>query len=393
MFNKKIGAKLALALVAVTMVFTACTTTKKAIISGDAKADFSAWKGEWVSADAEAENPKAKMIYENAAKENPNYTKDGIKDGFLGMYRSPVSKVVFDGSDTVKFTVKDDNSEKVVTVAYKYVGKVNDLNWEGVEWEAFEATGNVRGMFKYIVALAPHKHGEGNEHWHARFSNVSIEALTKAKNWPTFFRTSVLKNADDVLKTMKDSIGYLPKSPFKDYAGKTEWINSALLYRNNSVALQNVYDKIIKEFAGKNPKGGDFTKEEIISIMEKTYGTPGVDFTHIKFDITNDVNELVLLKNSKEIGRYSYKRVGENAEKAGLMALVTDNKNAGVLTNIVMTGAHGTPKHFHFWYGKNASDVKSITSVPTCIPANTPDEDIAKRVEKSCRYVLKGMTK
>lgn len=89
--------------------------------------------------------------------------------------------------------------------------------------------------------------------------------------WPTYVSASMTK--EELVKNFKDTIGAVagmfPKSPFEPYAKEGKWMNSSLIYDNTSAEVNAAYNKIIKEFAGKNPKGGDFTKAEIIAEMKK----------------------------------------------------------------------------------------------------------------------------
>ena len=71
--------------------------------------------------------------------------------------------------------------------------------------------------------------------------------------------------------------------------------------------------------------------------------------------------------------------------------MVTDKKDAGMFKTISLTSAGGSPLHFHFWYGMNDADFAKIKGKPTCLPANLSNEMIAKRVENTCRKILKGI--
>ena len=93
----------------------------------------------------------------------------------------------------------------------------------------------------------------------------------------------------------------------------------------------------------------------------------------------------------KEIHRAAYKRTAENASKPGFLAVVTDKKDAGMWKTISFTNPGGSPLHFHFWYGMSDADFAKIKGKPTCLPANLSNEMIAKRVENTCRKILKGI--
>lgn len=404
MSNKKIGAKIALILIAVAVAFTACKSMPEAVKSAKAEVEklipgkeLAAWKGEWVSVDVVKNDPSLKELYKEAASKNSNYTQEGIKDAIEGRRKTPFARVKFDGTNKISFTVIDaDGKQKEIVAEYKYLGKVPMPGYEGSFWETFEAVKNVRGltMAKYMICTHPHSHDGGQVHWHVRFGGTNIDTLVKKADpsyWPTYVdgSTSNEKLLENFKKSIESSAAKLP-APFAVYAKEGKWMNSSLIYDNTSAEVNAAYDKIIKEFAGKNPKGGDFTKAEIIAEMKKAYGTTEL-YTHIEFVTENGKNEFVMYKDGKEIYRAAYKRVAENAAKPGLLAVKTDKKDAGMFKTISLTSAGGSPAHFHFWYGMTDADFAKIKEKPTCIPANLSNEMIAKRVEGSCRKILSGL--
>ena len=355
------------------------------------------WKGEWRSFDAVSQASKLKDAYDQATKSMNNYTVDGFKAAAAAMYTTPFSKIKFNGSNTVKFTVMEsDGTEKEISCEYKYEGKVPMAGYDGYFWETYKAVKPVRGLSKaqYFIATSPHQHGEdGLNHWHGRFGANSIEALVNADSlwWPTYVAADMTdeKLTEEFAKSIPSFAGMLPVSPFEKYTGK--WINTSLIYENTSEAVQNVYKKLIAEFAGKNPKGGDFTKDDIIAVMKGAYGTTD-DFTELEFISADGKNEMIVYKDGKKVRQMAYRRDGALAGKESLTAFsATDTKAADRFACFVCTGVHGTPKHFHLWYGADADAVKNIKGVPTCIPSDTSDADIALRVEKTCRKVLKDM--
>ena len=400
MSNKNFGAKLVLVLMVLAVIFTACKSMPDTIggMKIEAGKELAAWKGEWVSLDSAKNDPSLNPVYKEAAAKMENYTVEGFKLTVEGMYKTSFSKIKFDGTNTVVFTVKDaDGKEKEISSEYVYKGKVPVIGYDGYYWETFEAVKNVRGltMAKYIICFPPHRDSEdGLLHWHVRAGGSSIDALVKADPmwWPTYVSASMTK--EELVKNFKDTIGAVagmfPKAPFDPYAKEGKWMNSSLIYDNTSAEVNAAYDKIIKEFAGKNPKGGDFTKAEIIAEMKKAYGTTDL-YTHIEFVTEDGKNEFVVYKDGKEIHRAAYKRTAENASKPGLLAVVTDKKDAGMFKTISFTNPGGSPLHFHFWYGMNDADFSKIKGKPTCLPANLSNEMIAKRVENTCRKILKGI--
>lgn len=395
MFKGKIGAKVALSLLAVMMIFTACESTPDTVAGGN---ELAPWKGEWITSDYYKNDPSLEAVYKETADSMPFYTVEGLKEGYTEMYAAPVVKAKFDGSNTVKFTVRDGNDKEVeLEGTYVYKGKVEDKQYPGNFWETFELAKDVRGLSgaKYMIAFPPHGHGEGAPlHWHARFGKSSITALLNASNWPTYYPAAMTK--EDLLKGTATSLKYIPKTPFSGYTEYKKWINSSLIYDNTSAEVQAVYTKLIAEFKGKNPKGGDFTKDEIIAEMKKVYGT-GEDFSYIEFIVSSkkneaEVNELVVYKGDKEVFRSPYKRVASTI-KPGLLTVTAEKKGAGKFTVICFTGAHGDPAHCHLWYGANAEEASALQFKPTVVPAALSNEKIAARVESSCRKILSGLVK
>lgn len=396
MFKRNFGAKIAFFLLAVIMVFTACQSTPKTIADGGN--ELAPWKGEWITSDYYKNDSSLESVYKETADAMPFYTVDGLKEAFTEMYATPIVKAKFDGTNTVKFTILDENNKEVeVKGTYIYKGKVEDKEYPGNFWETFELAKDVRGLSgaKYMIAFPPHGHGEDAPlHWHARFGKSSIDALVNASNWPTYYSARMTK--DWFLKETSTSLKYIPKTPFIGYTGFKKWMNSSSIYDNKSEAVQAAYKKIIAEFKGKNPKGGDFTREEIIAEMKKVYGTDE-DFSYIEFIASakkNEaaVNELVFYKGNKEVFRSSYTRVASTI-KPGRLTVMADKKGAGKFALICFTSVHGNPAHCHFWYGATAEEAKAVKFTPTVISADLSDAEIAARVESSCRRVLGGLVK
>ncbi|AGT42880.1 ZinT/AdcA family metal-binding protein [Treponema pedis] len=392
MIIKKLSAKFVLVLVAAVMSVTACKSMPEKMMGGG---ELAPWKGEWVTADAYNHDPSMEPVYTETAAMMPNYTTEGLKAAIDEMYYTPIVKAKFDGSNTVMFTIVDGKGKEVeLKCTYMYKGRVEDKQYAGAMWDTFEAVKEVRGLesAKYMILLPPHGHGDGPMHWHGRFGRRSIESLLDGTNWPTYYSASMPKAA--FLENTMGSIKMMPKfiqaSPFADFSKHGKWMNSAAIYDNMSMEVQAVYKKLIEEFKGKNPKGGDFTKEDIIAEMKKSYGS-GEDFSELEFITSKDKNEMVVYKNGKEIFRSSYKRVGASDSKPSLMAVAADKPNAGKFSLISFTGAHGNPLHIHLWYGADNAEMAALKIVPTVIPSDTSNDKIALRVEASCRRMLTNL--
>ena len=76
MVNKRMGAKIALILVTLAVIFTACKSMPAAKMNDKFAAgmELAAWKGEWVSADIIKDNPSLKAAYKKTAADMRFYT-------------------------------------------------------------------------------------------------------------------------------------------------------------------------------------------------------------------------------------------------------------------------------------------------------------------------------
>ncbi|MGF7108796.1 ZinT/AdcA family metal-binding protein [Treponema pedis] len=399
MCNKKIGAKFVILLFVLISVFTACKSMPNTAASGGNK--LAPWKGEWKSRGSFANDVSLKNAYAEVAKDLPNYTAEGLQSAIADMYASPVLKAKFDGSNTAVLTVLDKEGKEVtLKCEYAYKGKVTLNDNADESWDAFEAVKAVRGLERaaVFIALPPHSHGDGPLHWHARFG-VSLNSLVNgAYNWfPTYVDISTPDESiiESYKNTVIPKIGrsrLIPVSPFAEYAKHGEMMNIILTLSMDMPEIDEVYNSLIKEFAGKNPKGGDFTKEEIIAEAQKPYGYLN-DLTYVKFNVEHGKNEMIFIKNGKEVFRSNYIRIAPVSSKPTQMAFIAEKKNAGKFTRLVMTGLHGELTHFHFRYGASEEDLLKFEKVPTCISSHVPKQKIIEYVEKTCRAVLEKMTK
>ena len=387
------------ALIAACAVFLAGCQSTSAAAKLEAGKELAAWKGEWQSFSAVSGASQLADVYRAQAEKMPYYTADGLKASVSNMLATPVLKATFDGSNTVLLTVADkDGNEKQIPCEYRYVGETPIPGFKGNVWYTFEAVKPVQGLADahYFIAVQPGSDFEGGLiHWHARFGDEDIESLVNEDPlwWPTYIDASFSK--EEMLKEFTPLVpglaGMQPKASFMSYSGK--WINSALIYDDQRPAVQNAYDQLIKEFAGKKD-GDDFTKDEIIALVKKSYGTAS-DFTHLEFITENDKNELVVWKNNSEISRVTYNRDGANELRAMANSFIaTDRQKAGKFAFLSMTTPHGSPAHMHVWYGAKPSEIGNTDGQkPTCIPADSSEELIAKRVLSTGRRLLQSALK
>ena len=381
-----------------TVLFTGCKSTSSAI-KLEAGNELSAWKGEWQSLSAISGATQLNDAYRMQAEKMPYYTEDGLKAAVSAMLATPIVKVKFNGSNTVVFTVIDtEGKEKQIPCEYRYTGTKPMQEAADRSWYAFEAIKPVQGLAEaqYFIIVSPHRDSQDSLlHWHARFGSRDIKSLVESDPlwWPTYTGTSV--SNERLVKAMtgmiKEVAETLPKSSLMPYTGK--WMNTALIYDDPRPAVQEAYAKLIKEFSGKKD-GSDFTKEEIIVMAKKSYGTAS-DFTHLEFITENDKNEMVVWKGNTELSRVAYSRDGANKLRATAKAFIaSDRQKAGKFAFLSMTTPHGVPAHMHLWYGMKPSEIeKTDGAKPTCIPANSSEELVANRVLSTCRNLLKEATK
>jgi len=397
MSNKTKGAKFALSIMTVAVLCAACVSTPKktdALTIEEGKA-FAAWKGEWVSVSSVKTDPALEDAYKMAADGMPYYTVEGVKAAVAESYGSPVLKAKFDGTNTAILTVKNKEGKEVeVACEYKYMGKVPMPDNKDYVWETFEAVKDSRELrnAKYFIMLAPRMQ-DGITYWQGRFSGYSINWLVNGETgFPTYLPTETAKA--DMVNYFKGCINAqsktLPQAPFASYAVHNKWVNSPFVYDDTSKEVTEVYEKLIKEFAGKNPKGGDFTKAEIIAEMKKGNDS-AKDFSHCEFITADGKNELVMYQGDKEISRASYKRIAASASKP-YMTMIAD-KNVGKFSLISFVVVHGGPNyHFHLWYGANEEELSQLKGTPTCYKVDVAKNLRADYIEKSCRRALQALT-
>ena len=401
MVSKRMGAKLALILVALAVIFTACKSMPDTIggMKIEPGKELAAWKGEWVSAAVVKNDSSLNAVYKEISSKMPYYTEEGLKAAVADMYASPVVSAKFDGTNTVMFMIqKRDGSKSEMLCEYKYIGKKAAPGQKDFFWEAFEAVTDTKELksVKYLVLIPPDRHGDGLLHWHGRFSPYSISWIVEGdKSWPTYIPASTSKEA--MVNNFENSIKSMPRwspvSPFESYAAHGKWINTLSIFENTSKEVEAVYAKVIKEFAGKNPKGGDFTKAEIIAELQK--GNKSVkDYSHLEFIVKDGKNELVFYKGDKEIFRSSYIRVAASPSKP-YMTMKAERKDAGMYSLVSFVVVHGSApmQHFHLWYGNNEKELEAFEGTPTCYRAALTNAEIAAAVEKSARTLLEELTK
>lgn len=402
-FYSAVPALLAAAALAVSLVCAGCQSTENAVKHSHHAdmangKELAQWRGEWQLLGSVADAEELNGKYAETARTLPHYTEEGFKSAIKNAMSSPIVGITFDGTNTLILTVRDaSGNDKIVSSEYRYLGEKPMKGVEGRSWHTFEAVKPVRGLSKaqYFIATLPHQHGEGLTHWYARFGAHSIDALVDAEPSQMAVFVDAALPRDVMITSFQKGIDhivrFLPKEPFAPYHGK--WINNARIYHDLRPKVQEVYTKLIKEFAGKNPKGGDYTKEDIIALAAQTFGNAET-FTHLEFIASDDKNELIVWKDSVKLSHAAYKQAAANPIKPHLKAFASqDSEQTGLFTHFSITAPHGKPMHVHLWYGAVPADIGNVSGVPTCVPANLSEEDVALHVMNSCRKLLQDNAK
>ncbi len=384
MFNKKNGIRLVLIFMTFAMLFTACKSTPASKAVGP---EMAAWKGEWISISTIAESEKLDSAYEETAKAMPNYSAGGLKDAVNKIYSLPVLAMKADGTNLLTLSILDKNKKsKTVKCEYKFEGKVEMPKQKGKFWYTFKAVNLPKELraFRFLVITEIHFHDNEVAHWHARFGAVSMEALTSdsQKVLPTF--VSKKESEEKIIELLKTKISEtaknLPVAPFSAHetfkdVKDGKWINLANVMNMESEEIDAVYEKFIKKYAGQNPKGGDFTKEELQK-MAKDYGNKmagaGI-YSHLQFVTKNGKNKVIFWNNNEKIFESEYIRISANKINPGFMAIEAKEKTDAFKTIICSPPHYG---HMHMLYGNSNEEIEK-NGFGTCIPANSSAKTMA----------------
>ena len=375
-----------------------CATVPAAAVSDTAGAsEIAVMKGSWQPLSRFEDDTVLQDVYAKNADAMPYYSKEGLKAAVHYAVAAPVVKAVFDGSTTVAFTIRTaDGSENEVLCEYTFKGTKPMAEDATRHWLAFEAVKPIRELknLRYFVVTAPQVDEKtGIKSFDARFGKWGIQSLVHGDplkmapfvdaNLP---KDEVLKQFTAVINTV--AAEKLPKEPLALYNGK--WVNSVTVCEDTRPAIQNVYTQLIKEFAGKNPKGGDYTKEDIMALVHKAFGTAD-DFTHLEFVAENGKNEIIVWKGDTEVSRSAYIQDKAHSAHPSYRAFsATDTAFKGKLAHFSITIPHAVPPHIHLWYGTSIEEAAKMKSAPTCIRADVSEEKMVQHVLDSCRSFLKG---
>ena len=385
------------ALLSLWMLAGCVTVPATAVSNSTADSEIAVMKGSWQPLSRFEDDAVLQDVYDKNAAAMPYYSKDGLKAAVHYAVAAPVIKAIFDGSTTVAFTIRNaDGSEKEVLCEYTFKGTKPMAEDATRHWLAFEAVKPIRELknLRYFVVTAPQiDEKTGIKSFDARFGKWGIQSLVHGDplkmapfvdaNLP---KDEVLKQFTAVINTV--AAEKLPKEPLALYNGK--WVNSVTVCEDPRPAIQNIYTQLIKEFAGKNPKGGDYTKEDIMALVYKAFGTAD-DFTHLEFIAGNGKNEIIVWKGDKEVTRSPYIQDGAHTAHPSYRAFsATDPAFKGKLAHFSITIPHAVPPHMHPWYGTSIEEAAKMKSAPTCIRADVSEEEMVQHVLDSCRSFLKG---
>lgn len=378
-------------------VLTGCVTTPAVVSDTGAGSEIAVMKGSWQPLSRFDDDAVLQDVYAKNAATMPYYSEEGLKAAVHYAAAAPVVKVVFDGSNTIAFTVRTaDGSENEILCEYTFKGTIPMAEDTTRNWLAFEAVKPIRGLMdlRYFVVTAPQVDKKtGIKSFDARFGRWGIQSLVHGdplKMAPfveaNLSKDEVLKHFTAVIHAM--TAKKLPKEPLSLYNGK--WVNSVTICEDQRPAIQNIYTQLIKEFAGQNPKGGDYTKEDIMALVYKAFGTAD-DFTHIEFVAENGKNEIIVWKGDTEVSRSAYIQDRAHAAHPAYRAFsAADPAFKGTLAHFSITIPHAVPQHIHFWYGTSIEEAAAMKSAPTCIRADVSEEEMVQHVLDSCRSFLNG---
>lgn len=161
------------------------------------------WVGTWnsmtVYLDAkELDEAYAEKAKKESEKQKKELTAEDIKKQKKETYATDVAAMVIT-ENSIKYYDKKVNKENgegtpVAEDTYKFAG---EFKAKKGTWKQFEAT-NENPKYKYIMFTIVH--GEDMPHFHIRFGNESLEALTTKKGAPTFV------NYATTMELMKEEI-------------------------------------------------------------------------------------------------------------------------------------------------------------------------------------------
>lgn len=379
-------------------MFAGCQTAPAAKVSPPENTlGLAALKGAWQPLSRFADDAALNTVYAKYADTMPYYTEEGLKAAVHYVCAAPVIKAVFDGSTTVVFTVRTaDGSEKEISCEYAFKGSMPMAEDKSRVWLMFEAVKPIRGFMdlRYFVAAVPQVADQtGRKVFDARFGKWGLSSLVNGDPLKRISFVDAALSKDEIIKRFTALIHVLaseklPAEPLSLYNGK--WIHSVVVCEDPRPAIQNVYTQLIKEFAGQNPKGGDYTKEDIMALVYKAFGRAD-DFTHIEFITENGRNDIIVWKGDTEVSRSSYIQDRTHAAHPAYRAFTAaDSGFSGKLAHFSITIPHAVPPHIHFWYGTSIEEAAQMTSAPTCIRADVSEEDMVRHVRDSCRSFLKG---
>lgn len=140
-------------------LFAGCASVPATAVSDTAAAsELAVMKGSWQPLSRFEDDAVLQDVYAKNAAAMPYYSEGGLKAAVHYAVAAPVIKAVFDGSNTVAFTVRTaDGSEKEVLCEYTFKGTRPMVEDSTRNWLTFEAVKPIQELknLRYFVVTAP----------------------------------------------------------------------------------------------------------------------------------------------------------------------------------------------------------------------------------------------
>lgn len=201
-------------------MLTGCVTVPATAASDTAAASgMLVMKGAWQSLSRFEDDAVVQDVYAKNADVMPYYSKDGLKAAVHYAVAAPVIKAVFDGSNTVIFTVRTaDGSKNEVLCEYAFKGTVPMAEDATRKWLTFEAVKPIRGLgnLRYFVVTTPHVDEKtGLKSFDARFGRWGTQALIHGDPLKMIPFVEANLQKDDVIKHFTALINTVAKKNYQ----------------------------------------------------------------------------------------------------------------------------------------------------------------------------------
>lgn len=372
-------------LVGLVFFFVGCGSSS----TPETKVTLKEWVGEWRSVNDALKEKGLDSFYEEIAQANPTYSAGGIKAGFSRNIVGSSFKSILIDEEGITFPIFNRKTKKYETkkVAYEFVGKKEESNKTMYQFKSKSEDKSVASV-KFISMMVPH--GKDFKHYHLLNSSKGFDKIKfSLKGRKPIFVEKDVTNTQlvEFFKARVEKIKKMFDPSLSSWKG--EWVSVAKYINDDSASIDEVYAKLIKEFAGKKKGGGNFTKEEVKGIF-RTFLEKDLDAHEIKIDQNN-------ITFIKEADTQTHEYILDGTVSAGghgsWITFTTNDPLATKFKNLLLSVVHGNPLEFH---GKGGTaDYKALSQapgVPTFFIKTTSDEDFAKELEIFGRIALKMAT-